>query len=93
MPAELKYFPSPTLPTEIVKWARLFSVADIGQITTMQRRELERAVAVGFLVKGKGGPYPVPVDVYAHPGFDFAEERKAELKCQSYLTAMTRRAA
>lgn len=93
MPAKLLYFPSPRVATEIVQWARLFSVPDLGQITTMQRRELDRAVAAGYLVKGKGGPYLIPVDVWAHPGYDFDAEREAEMKAIEYLKNSFKRKA
>jgi hypothetical protein len=93
MSGKLLYFPNPRVATEIVQWARLFSVCDMGQITTMQRRELDRAVAAGYLVKGKGGPYPVLLNVYAHPGYDFAEERVAEIAAIEYLKKSVGKAA
>lgn len=93
MAAKLLYFPSPKVATEIVQWARLFSVTDMGQLTTMQKLELDRAVASGYLVKGKGGPYEIPLDVWAHPGYDFAEERIAEMRAVEYLKAQCKVAA
>ena len=93
MPAKLLYFPSPRVATEIVQWARIFSVPDLGQITKIQRIELDRAVAAGYLAKGKGGPYSVLVDVWAHPGYDFEAERQAEIAAIEYLKHSTRKAA
>jgi hypothetical protein len=52
------------------------SVCDMGQFTHEEKLLLERAVRLGYLSKGKGGPYPLLKTVYAHPGFDFARDRE-----------------
>lgn len=89
MSAKLIYFSSPRIQTYIVRYAQIFPVPDDGNLTAMKRRELERAVQVGIIVKGKGGPYPKPIDVYAPPGFDFDRDREDELRTQEYLAQQT----
>ena len=64
---------------EIVKYALVYTVVDIGQLTSEQRRDLKSAVKVGHLSKGKGGPFPILKTVYAHPGFDFAADRESHI--------------
>lgn len=94
MTSNVVAFPkTPQILTEIVKKAIIWTVVDDGRLTRMQRLELERAVSARLLTKGRGGPFPMLVDVYAAPGCDFAEERKAEIAFQGYLTLVTRRAA
>lgn len=69
----------PEFPS-IVKRALVKTVVDLGQLSVVERRELNRAVVKGFLCKGKGGPYPILKTVYAHPSFDFAGDRFAAIE-------------
>ncbi len=62
--------------SEIVKRAMVETITNIGQLSADEKRELERAVRKGWLSKGKGGAFPMPKTVYAHPGFDFAADRR-----------------
>jgi hypothetical protein len=66
--------------SEIVKRALVRTVTSIGQITHQEQFELNRAVRKGWLSKGKGGPFPNIKTVYAHPGFDFAEDRRRHVE-------------
>ena len=61
---------------EIVKRALVSTVTDIGQLTPVDKRELERAVKRGYLSKGRGGGFPKEKTVYALPSYDFAGERR-----------------
>ena len=79
---------------EIVKRALVSTVTDIGQLTPVDKRELERAVKRGYLSKGRGGPFPAIKTVYAFPGYDFAEARRmivAEMMELAHIDAVTRR--
>ncbi len=51
--------------------------ADIGQFNPAEKRALKLLTRLGWIVKGIGGPYPMPKTVYALPGFDFAQTRRA----------------
>lgn len=62
--------------TKIVKRAMKETVTSIGQITPAEKLELNRAIRAGYLVKGKGGPFPMVKTVYAVPTFDFALARQ-----------------
>lgn len=86
-------FPAPRVLTKIVKEAILFTVIDLGQLSRAEHLELDRAVAAGVLVKGRGGPYVALKTVWASPQYDFAAERKAEIALMGYLEKVTRRAA
>lgn len=80
--------------SEIVKRALVETVTDIGQLTPVNKRELERAVRRGYLSKGRGGPYPAIKTVYALPGFDFAADRAlivAEMMELAHIDAVTRK--
>jgi len=61
------------------KQALVYTLADIGQLTAEDRRELERYVRKGWLSKGRGGPFPLAKTVYARPGFDFAADRQRHI--------------
>lgn len=74
--------------TEIVKYAMVNTVVNIGQLTPQQKRELEAAVKKGYLSKGKGGPFPAIKTVYAHPGFDFVADREYYYQEFLQLTAL-----
>ena len=65
--------------TPIVKRAMLHTVIDIGQLTPRERKELAAAIKLGYLVKGKGGGFPLVKTVYALPGFDFAADRREQI--------------
>lgn len=65
---------------DIVKRALVYTVTNIGQLSKDELRTLDRAVRRGWLSKGKGGPCPIPKTVWAHPGFDFAADRAAQVK-------------
>ena len=65
---------------EIVKQALLHTVTDIGQLTSTEKLSLKKAVRSGWLVAGQGGPYPRLKTVYAHPGFNFKEDRERQLR-------------
>src|ERR1700692_1265581 len=62
--------------TEIVKRALTQTVCDIGQLSDVENRQLERAVKLGLLDKGKAGPYPAIKTVYACHGFNFEAARE-----------------
>lgn len=68
------------------KWVRqalTSRTVDIGQLSAEDRRDLDRAVKQGLLVKGRGGGFPLLKTVYAAPGYDFQGEREkaiAELR-------------
>lgn len=64
----------------IVKQALTSSITDIGQLTSEQKRTLNRYVRRGWLSKGKGGGWPVLKTVYACPGFNFVEQRRDLLR-------------
>ena len=64
---------------EIVRRALVHTVTDIGQLTPADKRTLEAHVKRGVLSKGKGGPFPTPKTVYAHPGFDFDSDRTEQI--------------
>jgi len=66
--------------SEIVRQAILKPITDIGQLTEQDRRELNKAVKAGLLIKGQGGPFPALKTVYAAPGFDIDAERELALK-------------
>lgn len=65
--------------TPIVTRALTQTITDIGQVTDAEKRELNRAVKAGYLSKGKGGGFPILKTVYAHPGFDFAADRREQV--------------
>jgi hypothetical protein len=65
--------------TPIVKRAMLHTIIDVGQLTQQEHNELAAAVKLGYLVQGKGGPFPVLKTVYALPGFDFAAARREQV--------------
>jgi|CZKM01.1.fsa_nt_gi hypothetical protein len=54
-------------------------VTDLGQLTDAEAEALKAAVKNGVLKKGKGGGYPVPKTVYAHPEFNIEGHHAAEL--------------
>jgi hypothetical protein len=64
---------------DIVKRALVRTVTNVGQLTAEQKLDLEYAVRKGWLIKGKGGPYPILKSVYARPGFDFRKDREASV--------------
>jgi|HubBroStandDraft_6_1064221.scaffolds.fasta_scaffold1213083_1 hypothetical protein len=72
----------------IVERALEHTVADIGQLTPEEHRELSKAVKNGMLSKGKGGPYPVVKTVYARRGFDFAAARQLHIDYAMYLDSL-----
>ena len=61
---------------EIVKWALVHTLTDIGQLSKADKYQLNKAVKRGWLSKGKGGPFPKLKTVYAYPEYDFAAWRK-----------------
>ena len=77
--------------TEIIKRALVETIVDIGQLTPAEKRELKRAVAKGYLSKGKGGPFPKEKTVYARPGFDFAADREREVTVAMALHDLEKR--
>lgn len=80
--------------SEIVKRALVETVTDIGQLTPVDKRELERAVKLGYLSKGRGGGFPKEKTVYAFPGYDFAGERRLivrQMMVLSHIDAVTRK--
>ena len=60
----------------IVKRAILNPVTDIGQLSKEQKRNLEKYVKMGVLIKGRGGTFPKLKTVYALIGHNFIEARK-----------------
>jgi hypothetical protein len=64
---------------DVIKRALVRTVTDIGQLTADERRALSRAVARGWIAKGKGGPYPCIKTVYALPGYDFSGARQRSI--------------
>ncbi len=80
--------------SEIVKRALVETVTDIGQLTPVDKRELERAVKQGYLSKGRGGGFPMEKTVYAFPGYDFAGERRLivrQMMALAHIDAVTRK--
>ena len=67
---------------EIVRQALTESITDIGQLSLEDKRTLNKYVKKGFLVKGKGGPFPKLKTVYAYPSYDFIKWR------QTYIDEM-----
>ena len=65
------------IATAVVQRAITYTITDIGQLSKMEKRCLEKAVKIGVLSKGKGGPFHIPKTVYAVKGFDFAAAREA----------------
>ena len=61
---------------QIVKRALVETVCNIGQLSKPEICQLNKYVKRGWLSKGKGGPFPMLKTMYAHPGFDFAADRK-----------------
>jgi len=61
---------------EIAKTAMVYTVTDIGQLSKEDRRTLDKYVKLGYLSKGKGGPFPILKTVWAHPNFDFEAHRE-----------------
>jgi hypothetical protein len=68
-----------TIP-EVVKIAMVSTVTDIGQLSKQQVRDLNKFVALGVLIKGKGGPYPKEKTVYALIGHDIKANRERMVK-------------
>ena len=68
-----------TLPN-IVRRALLETVTDIGQLSKQEKRVLGKYTKRGWLIKGRGGPFPKLKTVYAFPGYAFADERKREIR-------------
>ena len=66
------------LPDIVIRALR-YTVTDIGQLTPSEKRALNKYVKLGHLSKGKGGPFPTPKTVYAHPGFDFDSDRTEQI--------------
>lgn len=64
---------------EIVIRALTETVTNIGQLSPQEIRELNRATRLGYLAKGKGGPFPLIKAVWARPDYDFAKERRAHV--------------
>jgi hypothetical protein len=60
---------------KLIQRAIAKSITDIGQLSKEEKRLLNKYVRNGTLVKGKGGPFPIPKMVYAAPGYNFQEER------------------
>ena len=60
----------------IVKRAMLNPITDIGKLSKEQKKDLEKYVKMGILIKGKGGPFPKLKTVYALIGHNFIEARK-----------------
>jgi hypothetical protein len=65
---------------QIVKLAMVNTITDIGQLSKSEVNTLNSYVKKGWLSKGKGGHFPLPKTVYAHPGFDFVASRKAHVQ-------------
>ena len=61
---------------DIVKRALLETITDIGQLNDTDKKILNKYVTLGYLDKGKGGPFPKVKTVYAHKGFDFNKQRE-----------------
>jgi hypothetical protein len=64
----------------IIRRALRVPIVNIGQLTTQEQYQLNKAVLSGKLSKGKGGPYPALKTVYARRGFDFESDRKEALR-------------
>lgn len=64
----------------IVSRAVLNPVTNIGQLSKVQIRELNKYVKKGLLDKGKGGPFPIEKTVYAIHGFDFKKDREDSVR-------------
>lgn len=60
---------------DIVARAATETVTDIGQLSKQELSDLNKYVAKGFLIKGKGGPFPKEKTVYAIKGFDIKKDR------------------
>lgn len=73
---------------KIIERAMLHTITDIGQLTSEETRELNKAVKKGWLSKGKGGPFPILKTVYALPGFDFVADRQREVAYMTYLHSL-----
>ncbi len=74
--------PLPYGPAElprIVGWALVHTVVDLGQLSKLDKKILNRYVKKGWLAKGRGGPFPALKTVYAHPDYDFALHRQEAL--------------
>ena len=65
---------------EIIRRALVETVCDIGQITTQEKRILNKYIKRGWLSKGKGGPFPMMKTMYAHRDFDFVADREREVE-------------
>lgn len=70
------------------KQALVRGVCDIGHLAHKEKLLLERAVRLGYLSKGKGGPFPMLKTMYARPGFDFAKDREASIAEMRYLATI-----
>jgi len=79
---ETNYFFMKTLNTipEVVKVAMVSTVTDLGQLSKQQLRDLNKFVAAGVLIKGKGGPFPKEKTVYALVGHDIKANRERMVK-------------
>ena len=64
---------------EIVKYAMLHPLRDIGQLTIQEKRHLQKYVKMNVLIKGKGGPYPKLKTVYALIGHDIERDRRESI--------------
>lgn len=74
----------PIILTEIVKRAMVDHVTSIGQLSKQEVRELDTAVHMGYLSKGKGGAFPAIKTMWACPGFDFAADRERQFQEMCY---------
>lgn len=68
-----------TIPV-IVKAAMTETVTDIGQLTPYEKKELNKYVKKGVLIKGLGGGFPKAKTVYAIKGFDIQADRERQVK-------------
>lgn len=72
----------------IVTRALIDTVTNLGQLTKVQIRALDKAVRDGHLVKGKGGPFPMAKTVWAPVGYDIQAARDADVADMMRLAQM-----
>lgn len=77
----------------IVKRAMLETIENIGQLSAHDIKELNRAVKLGYLVKGLGGSFPKLKTVYAIPSYDFVGERNRYVNHMMALAYLDEQAA
>ena len=64
---------------KIVQRAILDTVTNLGQLSEDDVKTLDKYTRRGWLSKGRGGPFPKPKTVWAHPGYDFATARREKV--------------